>query len=313
MLRFPVSCWPDPACAVSASAGWIRLAARPVRQRVLLDQPGHRLRRVRAVLPVPARRHAAVLPRAVHRRRRLSRSTCTGPPSRSSSRSCCSWWPAFLGNVVGYEIGRRDRAAALPTRRSDHQEASTSTRPTPSSTSTATRRWSSVGSCRSCAPTSPSSPGSTRMERRRFLRVERGRGGALGAEHHPARLFPRPASPWLGDNIDKAILAILAFSVDPDRLRVAQAPAPAHEAGAERRGPEPRRPRTPLRRDLSELAGRAGGVQVGLGEHRAHLEADIGQRVLARRAAVDRADDDLDDRARARAARASRRGRRRRW
>ena len=64
---------------------------------------------------------------------------------------------AFLGNVVGYEIGRKigpplyERDGRIIKRKYFDQ--------TPrSSTGTATRRWSSAASSRSCAPTSRSWP-----------------------------------------------------------------------------------------------------------------------------------------------------------
>ena len=97
--------------------------------------------------------------------------------------------------------------------------------------------------------------------------------------------------PSLGENIDKAILVILAFSVIPVAYEWRKHRRKRHQTpvaeGTPRRPPKPRRD---PQGDPDPLA-RARGVQLGLGEHRAHLEADVGERVLPLGAAVDRADD----------------------
>ena len=87
-----------------------------------LVEPRHRLHRVRAVLPVPARRHPAL-------RARASSSPASRSTSSASARRSSSWCVAIvlltvaavLGNVVGYEIGRAHRATALQPRRPDPQ------------------------------------------------------------------------------------------------------------------------------------------------------------------------------------------------
>ena len=105
--------------------------------------------------------------------------------------------------------------------------------------------------------------------------------------------------PWLRDNIDYAILAILALSVIPvayEWIRHRRDHRHDDEAGREAATLAAAR----ARRQLTSRGWSAGvhRVELGLGEHGAHLEADVGQRVLALGAAVDRADHDLDDRAR---------------
>ena len=90
--------WLDPSTSCRATA------------RLHLDRAGHRVRRVRAVLPVPARRHAALRPRPVHRRRRRHRTPSSASATSRSSwcwPCCCSPWRPSRGNVVGYEIGRK--------------------------------------------------------------------------------------------------------------------------------------------------------------------------------------------------------------
>ena len=113
-----------------------------VRRRVPLGQPGDRLRRVRAVLPVPAGRHPAVRARAVHRRRRLrrarhrqqGRSELPIAHARCSRRRRSSATSSATRSAAG--SGRRSTSATAGS-----SSASTSTRPARSSRSTATRRW----------------------------------------------------------------------------------------------------------------------------------------------------------------------------
>ena len=125
-----------------------------------------------------------------------------------------------------------------------------------------------------------------------------------------AGYFLGAAFPTLGENIDKAMIVILAFSVIPvgyewwrnrhshgharDRTDEAQTLV----AGTvEARRPGRRRPQLTLGPDLHGRRSGAGAhpVELVLGEHRAHLEADVGQRVLRPGAPVDRAHHGLHD------------------
>ena len=96
--------------------------------------------------------------------------------------------------------------------------------------------------------------------------------------------------PFLSENIDYAILVILLFTVIPIGYEAIKRRRQHHGDAARTRDPGADRccPRSQPR----------AAVELRLGEHRAHLEPDVGERVLVRRAPVDRADDDLDDRAR---------------
>ena len=110
--------------------------------------------------------------------------------------------------------------------------------------------------------------GATRMERARFFMWS-----FVGAVLWVLSItllgyFLGKRFPALGENIDKAIVLILAVSVIPI----------VYEWWKHRRHSDVPAPLAPRR------------VQLRLGEHRAHLEVDVRERVLARRAAVDRAD-----------------------
>ena len=111
--RFPRDGAPRPAAAGPAAAARDQvagsgLAPGRVRWRVPLGQPGHRLRRVRAVLPVPARATPC-----------CSRSGCSSPAAtyqvlgidnkalELTVALALLIAAAFLGNVAGYEIGRK--------------------------------------------------------------------------------------------------------------------------------------------------------------------------------------------------------------
>ena len=121
------------------------------------------------------------------------------------------------------------------------------------------------------------------MRRRRFFIWSVVGAVLLGARASRCSATSSASSfPCLGDNIDKAILVILAFSVIPvayewrkHRRSRHRAPEAAGTEVASDAVPEVRKEtRTPER-----LAG-AGRVELRLGEHRAHLEAHVGERVL---------------------------------
>ena len=108
--------------------------------------------------------------------------------------------------------------------------------------------------------------------------------------------------PWLAENIDYAILGLLALSVVPLVYEWWR-----HHSDDDDEVQQEERARPPPR-PLSA----AYGVQVGLGQHRPHLEADVGQRVLPRRRPVDGAHHERRPPRRPRAAPGSRRARPRR-
>ena len=202
--------WPLRCC--SASSGWTR--------SWLLDQFGDR-----ALLGQPrssSSSSAGCSSRSCPATPCCSRSACfiaTGATCRSSTSSCCAacvlFVAAFLGNVVGYEIGARGRATALRARRPDHQEEVLRPDPRRSSTSTATRPWSSAGSCRSCAPTSPWSPASAGWSRRRFFVWSAVGACPVGRGDHACSATSSARRSRADDNLEFAILLVVLVSVLP--------------------------------------------------------------------------------------------------
>ncbi len=180
---------------------------------LLLAEPGHHLHRVRPVLPVPARATPC-----------CSRWACSSPPAhRHLPRPgrlellialAAVTVAAFLGNVIGYEIGRaigpplyeRD-GRILKRKYFDQTEAFFDKH---GNKALVIGRF--VPFVRTYITVVA---GVTRMERRRFF-IWSAVGAVLWVlsitllGYFLGRTFPS-----LGENIDKAILVILAFSVIP--------------------------------------------------------------------------------------------------
>ena len=174
------------------------------------------LRRVRAVLPVPARATPC-----------CSRWACSSPARRSTivpggaagqagrSPSSLLTAAAFLGNVVGYEIGRK---IGPPLYEHDgrilKREYFTKTHDV-----LREARQQGAGDRPLRAVRADLHHRRRRRHQdgpRQVLHLEPGRRRPLGRQHHAARLLPRRrAFPWLADNIDYAILGLLALSVVP--------------------------------------------------------------------------------------------------
>ena len=97
--------------------------------------------------------------------------------------------------------------------------------------------------------------------------------------------FLGDAFPTLGESIDKLVIVIVAFSLVPivvEWWRHRRTSAAGAEIGHARRRPRPRHHRPRPRLTVVRTASAAYGVELGAGEHRADLQADVGERVLPR-------------------------------
>ena len=206
----------------------------------VLDQPGHRLRRVRAVLPDPARRHAAVRAGPLHRHRRQL-DLFPGPPLVELLIAIAALIAAaFLGNVVGYEIGRRigpplyERDGRIVKRKYFDQTTAFFDRH--GNKALVIGRF--VPFVRTYITVVA---GVTRMERHRFFLWS-----LVGAVLWVMSIcllgfFLGDAFPALGESIDKLVIVILAFSVIPivfEWWRHKRTDAPGAEVGPHDGGPD---------------------------------------------------------------------------
>ncbi len=143
--------------------------------------------------------------------------------------------------------------------------------------------------------------GVTRMDRRRFL-VWSGVGALLWVIVITLLGYFLGQVSWIGDNLDKATIAIGLFTVVPlfiEALRHAATHDDGDSDHADPADPPDRRspqiPQIPPTRSRGAPGSRRpGGVQISLPEHRTDVETDVGERVRTFRAAVDGADHDLD-------------------
>ena len=118
--------------------------------------------------------------------------------------------------------------------------------------------------------------GATKMDRRKFLVWSLVGAVAWVASIMLLGYFVGASVPWLATNIDYADPRPAGPVGPPDRDRVVATPRRRRRGRDEVDQPE--------QADHRLGARRPDGVQVGLGQHGAHLEADVRQRVPARRA-----------------------------
>ena len=231
--RRPAGRRPGPRTQVDGP----RLPAAAVRRGLLLDRHRDRLHRVRAALPHPARRLAALRGGPVHRHRtgarqprRRDRGARARRPSSATSSATRSGGPS----------ARRSTSATGAILKKKYFDQTTAFFDKHGNKALVIGRF--VPIVRTFITVVA---GVSRMDRRRFFTWS-----AVGAVLWVASLtllgyFLGQAFPWLSDNLEIAVLLIVAVSVLPDALRVRQAPPAGqrHRRGDRggRRGP--RRPR----------------------------------------------------------------------
>ncbi|CAA9335785.1 MAG: DedA protein, partial [uncultured Nocardioidaceae bacterium] len=120
--RAPARAQRDPAAGPRLGLDGPQLAPRPVRDGAVLGQHGDHLRRVRVVLPLPARGHTSLRDGAVHRHR------AHRPVRHGLARRRAAARPGAhdRGGDPRQHRGLRDRpcdrTTDLPARRPDHEE-----------------------------------------------------------------------------------------------------------------------------------------------------------------------------------------------